>query len=688
MLLLLQGLGTLVDSPAVSDFAKQGSNKAHFTTEEITKAYQDSFEKTLEAIRHELAGKPSLLSSKLRRDFSAQIRCGGVDSEALRPFVKQKAKLFQIDNLSETNLAGLINPQSTVAFTGLLLEQMQQIAPLSDNLMAFLRQDDFLGQAMLFFLREQFRTDERFDKTLAALQQESAMILFNQQRMLALMEKLHLSSQVKACDEFTRHDTETQRLIQQSVFNLKHLSSEAAEYMQLTLMVGCACSSTGDLAQSEALFSQVIDNTPRDEEKALAYFNRFHVRLRRKACYTALADLQAAIDLNPQGYALHDVETYPMLELLGAGGMGCVFLCKNNNPLIAHEKVVVKCFWETFKGAPEKVFKEAVAMRKIAGDYVPEPLQAAYANVHEQKRAYFVTEYLEGTIDGEAWLEKYGTMDLKTGWQVALSLAQCLQVAHNKGIFNFDLKPANILLTDSPAAVPLKIIDFGLAQIAPTLQQFGQAVQPSARSDVFAFGATMYRFWTGLSSFSERQLPNVPALRELLFDCVEENPNKRPDSAREVLERFKSIEATQQKIREDENAWQKAQDTKSTFEAYLKGKRLKKSAVAAKNRLQAIEAEDDSNDEVEECPSDTAWQEACQKDSEAAYQAYLDGDTLKRHAGVVKRQFLSLSLFNPLNYLRLLWWILIMHQRLRAHRAIYGDKEQKRVGKWLASTLI
>jgi hypothetical protein len=57
-----------------------------------------------------------------------------------------------------------------------------------------------------------------------------------------------------------------------------------------------------------------------------------------------------------------------------------VFLCKNNNPLIAHQKVVVKCFWETLKGAPEKVFKEAVAMREIAGDYVPEPLQVAYAD--------------------------------------------------------------------------------------------------------------------------------------------------------------------------------------------------------------------------------------------------------------------------------------------------------------------
>jgi serine/threonine protein kinase len=391
------------------------------------------------------------------------------------------------------------------------------------------------------------------------------------------------------------------------------------------------------------------------------------VRLRCKDYVDALADLDAAIKFNPEQYALHDVKTFPMVQLLGAGGMGCVFLCGNSNPLINKDQVVVKCFWETLKGSPEKVFKEAVAMREIAGEFVPEPLYAGYANPFKQERAFFVTEYVEGTVDGEKWLEKYGTMDLKTGWNVALMLAEGLQVAHDRDIFHLDLKPANILLSDSRAAVPLKIIDFGLAEIAPTLQQealtrknqaglsqFGQAVmgtlhyappeqqgetqygKPSARSDVFAFGATMYRFWTGFipRRYLDRNLPQVPGLRDLVLDCVEDDPNKRPYSAGEVLGRFKGIEESQRKIKVDEKAWQKArgQDTQSAYEAYLRGKTLKKYAVAAKNRLQAIEASDfapvveddfsvsdesdwietpvDSNDEVEETKrwlDDRAW---------------------------------------------------------------------------------
>jgi hypothetical protein len=97
---LLQGLAALIDNPAVAEFAGKAGKKAvsvlhaHFTfsSEEITKAYQDSFGKTLEAIRNELTGKPSLLSSKLRHDFSAQfsaqIRSGDVDSKVFNPFIK------------------------------------------------------------------------------------------------------------------------------------------------------------------------------------------------------------------------------------------------------------------------------------------------------------------------------------------------------------------------------------------------------------------------------------------------------------------------------------------------------------------------------------------------------------------------------------------------------------------------
>jgi len=100
---LLQGLGALVDNPAVAEFAGHAGNKAvsvlqahfTFTAQEITKAYQQSLEKTLAAISNALAQKSSSrLSSKLQRDFSAQfaaqIVSSGMPSDALSSFVKHK----------------------------------------------------------------------------------------------------------------------------------------------------------------------------------------------------------------------------------------------------------------------------------------------------------------------------------------------------------------------------------------------------------------------------------------------------------------------------------------------------------------------------------------------------------------------------------------------------------------------
>jgi hypothetical protein len=53
-----------------------------------------------------------------------------------------------------------------------------------------------------------------------------------------------------------------------------------------------------------------------------------------------------------------------------------------------------------------------------------------------------------------------------------------------------------------------------------------------------------------------------------------------------------------------------------------------------------------------------------------------------------RTQLRRLSPEDPLDHLRLLWWVLVMPQRLKAHRDTFGEKDERRVGKWLTSTLI
>ncbi len=847
-------LGALLDSPAVVELASQAGKtglalvKEHFTFTafEITSAYQDGYDYALTAIRlgiampdQKLAFAHKIAHSKITREFAEQIdgqylqpfaaQHFAADAQdnlasefrqpaikSLKTFAKHTDKLFEIRAITEEDLAALISYRNTLAITDTVLEQMQRIAPIDDTLAAFLRYEELLGNAILFFFRELLRKDERqrLQKTQMALQQEGLCIEMQtlqttiqtaqqdlakaaaeqstqlveiaqhlqqlQQTQLVwqtnhqslsrfaqrfenrtaeilawakevyttldkieskldetqetaketqeevkeskdlILEILHkinqlmaphgLSSQVSPRDEFIQFDSNSLQFIQTVAKQLTQLPTQHPQYCQLSLKVGSALSSTGELAQAEQLFNQAIEKAQNSDDKALAYFNLFQIRWRKAYTATtvaakqeiyaeALSALQAAIELSKGRYALHNINKgyYPIEQFLGAGGMGCALLCQNHNILTKEEypKVVVKCFWENVgdEDTPlDKVFKEPLAMHKIAADSVPKALDFDYADNVNKQRPYFVTEYIEGAIDGEAWLEEEGPLDLEAGLQVALQIAEGLQRAHDKGICHFDLKPANLLLLKKPAAVgegkvsvSVKIIDFGLARVTTSLRevaslrsrssglsQFEQAIfgtleyappeqqgfslygKPSAKSDLFAFGATMYRLWTCHSPrhFRKRDLPNVSALRDLLFECVADDPKDRPESAKQLVERLKAIinaqKAAQRQIEEaqlrkeqqakreaeekrDETAWQTAQeqDTLSAYQTYLDGNTLKKHADEAQQRITACD--------------ESAWQTAQEQDTLSAYQTYLDGNTLKKHTDEAQQRITALA---------------------------------------------
>lgn len=394
------------------------------------------------------------------------------------------------------------------------------------------------------------------------------------QTLTQLMERFGLSEQVKPRDEFIQYDRSSLKFIQQAQTKLKRLSSEHPTYHKILIMLSCVLSATGDLAnieKAEYWFSQVRDKSPNKNEQALASFNLFQLRLRRKSYAAALGDLKIAIDIDQQ-YALHDIHKYPMESILGAGGMGCVFLCKNL--LIPDKRVVVKCLWESRKGSHNEVFKEAFTLSKMDGQYILKPLDYGYVDNVKQEKAFFVTEYIEGVIDGATWLEQQGKLEVETGLHVGLQIAEGLKNAHHKGIYHLDLKPANILLKQTHTKMVVKIIDFGLSHVATSLRQqaatrqsqkglshFGQKVfgtldyaspeqlgamqygKPSAKSDIFAFGATMYHLLTGKkpNRFIERDLPDIPELRDLLNSCLKEEPSQRPESVQELVCYLKQI---------------------------------------------------------------------------------------------------------------------------------------------------
>jgi formylglycine-generating enzyme required for sulfatase activity len=128
---------------------------------------------------------------------------------------------------------------------------------------------------------------------------------------------------------------------------------------------------------------------------------------------------------------------------------------------------------------------------------------------------------------------------------------------------------------------------------------------------VYAFGGTLYRFLTGLSPryFSSRKLPQVPALQDLLFDCVEEEPSQRPSSA-ELRSQLEAIETSQAERRQAELA---AEQKRQTELAELLSRLEAIEASQAERRQAELAAEQKQQTELAELLSRLEAQEAEQK---------------------------------------------------------------------------
>jgi serine/threonine protein kinase len=161
--------------------------------------------------------------------------------------------------------------------------------------------------------------------------------------------------------------------------------------------------------------------------------------------------------------------------------------------------------------------------------------------LHDVGPNYLVMEFVDG-------VPLQGPLALEKALEYAGQILEALDAAHRKGITHRDLKPANILVTKQG----IKLLDFGLARVTPgaddpTMTRTGAVMgtpaymapeqregkQADARSDIYSFGCVVYEMLTGECVAGDRAAV-APPLEGMLRICLEKDPDKRWQSAREV----------------------------------------------------------------------------------------------------------------------------------------------------------
>src|SRR5262245_11512083 len=227
------------------------------------------------------------------------------------------------------------------------------------------------------------------------------------------------------------------------------------------------------------------------------------------------------------GAAPEQLGRYQLLERLGRGGMGEVYLAHDTQ---LDRRVAVKVLPPESVNDPEAVARfrrEARALAKLSHSAIVQAHDAA----EESGRHFLVMEYVEGP-SLEHVLKREGPIAPTRAADYIYQAARGLQHAHEKGLIHRDLKPSNLLVT---ARGEVKLLDLGLArflqdQIAdPDLtregqglgtpdytapEQFHDAHASDARSDIYALGCTLYRLLTGRVPFPGTSLSEKAGAHE------------------------------------------------------------------------------------------------------------------------------------------------------------------------------
>jgi non-specific serine/threonine protein kinase/serine/threonine-protein kinase len=225
-------------------------------------------------------------------------------------------------------------------------------------------------------------------------------------------------------------------------------------------------------------------------------------------------------------------------EVLGAGGMGVVYLAEQDEPILRQLAVKVVRADLTNPGAHERFAAERQALARLSHPYIAQMYEAGTT---EDGFPYFAMELVTGLPITEYCDRSLASIEERL--ELFVQVCEGVQHAHQRGIIHRDIKPSNILITERDGVPVPKIIDFGIAKaldrpLSDITELTGESVigtpaymspeslgigeersDVDTRSDVYALGILLYELLSGTRPFETKGA----SLAKILVKITNEN---------------------------------------------------------------------------------------------------------------------------------------------------------------------
>lgn len=280
-------------------------------------------------------------------------------------------------------------------------------------------------------------------------------------------------------------------------------------------------------------------------------------------------------------YSGEMIGKYQLIEKLGHGAFGAVYSVED---CVLHSKKAIKIMEVTDPQHAQTLFEEAAIPYKCKHNNIVQ-INGGSIEMYDNEPHFVIDMELVGGGSLED-LIKSTKLSVADSLKYVKDTLFALQHSHNQNIVHRDIKPANILVSNGSA----KLTDFGLASTlnqalpinekwymthaAPEIQT---TLTPTAQTDIFAIGVTMYRSVNGISNWMTH-LNSIPKIDKLYANgtfiekgsfapyiptkvikivkkACRADPTKRYSTAREMRDDIEKLKVIYSWIAESEHSW-------------------------------------------------------------------------------------------------------------------------------------